>query len=85
MLPQPHSRCRSEKQEEQMQQDVASPALYESHLHSWVVEATLWAGLSTFLSVPLHRQHLTFAAASKTTEGNGPISLNRKIYLAVDF
>lgn len=52
MLAQPDRHCRSEKQEEQMQHDVASPALHKSHLHSWVVEATLWAGLSTFLGIP---------------------------------
>lgn len=35
-----------------MQHDVASPALYESHLHSCVVEAMLWAVLSPFLGIP---------------------------------
>lgn len=34
---------------------------------------------------PQQWQHLTVAAASKTTEGNGMIYLKQKIHLAVDF
>lgn len=87
-LAQPGRCCRPEKQEEQMQHDVVSPALYESHLHSWGAGA-MHPGRALHFSehptFPQQWQHLTIAAASKTTEGNSMIYLNHKIELAVDF
>lgn len=71
-----------------MQHDVVSPALYESHLHSWGAGA-MHPGRALHFSehptFPQQWQHLTIAAASKTTEGNSMIYLNHKIELAVDF